>query len=160
VKTPAWKDDFPVSWVDEEFVTRREFTKSLVWVSCASFVANAALAGHAVLAPRGPWPEKRIGRVGDLAVGEARVFDYPHDGEPCVLVRLEPARFVAYGQRCTHLGCPVLYQQATRQLHCPCHEGFFDAGTGGVISGPPPRPLPVVTIEVRGEELWAVGGAA
>ena len=30
VDRPAWKDDFPISWVDDHFVTRREFTKSLV----------------------------------------------------------------------------------------------------------------------------------
>ena len=40
---PAWKDDFPVSWVDDHYVTRREFTKSLVLVSCAAFCANGAL---------------------------------------------------------------------------------------------------------------------
>ena len=37
---PAWKDDFPVAWVDDHYVTRREFTKSLVLVSCAAFGAN------------------------------------------------------------------------------------------------------------------------
>jgi nitrite reductase/ring-hydroxylating ferredoxin subunit len=154
---PAWKEDFPIAVADEELVTRREFAKSLVWVSCASFAATAALAGHAALTPRGPLPEKRIGGVGDLEVGGARVFHYPTESDPCVLVRLEPARFVAFSQRCTHLGCPVLYRHATRQLHCPCHEGFFDAATGAVISGPPPRPLPAVRIDVRGDELWAVG---
>ena len=42
-------------------------------------------------------------------------------------------------------------------LHCPCHEGFFNAEDGKVISGPPPRPLPRVELERRGDELWAVG---
>ena len=42
-ETPAWKDDFPISWVDDHYVTRREFTKSLVLVSCAAFCANGAL---------------------------------------------------------------------------------------------------------------------
>ena len=33
----TWKDHFPISWVDDHFVTRREFTKSLIWVSLATF---------------------------------------------------------------------------------------------------------------------------
>ena len=43
-EVPAWKDNFPISWVDDHFVTRREFTKSLVWVSLATFLANVVLA--------------------------------------------------------------------------------------------------------------------
>ena len=43
-EVPAWKDHFPISWVDDHFVTRREFTKSLVWVSLATFLANVVLA--------------------------------------------------------------------------------------------------------------------
>ena len=154
---PAWKDDFPISWVDDDFVTRREFTKSLVWVSCASFAANVALMGRAALPPDGAPPALKVAERDDLVVGAARVFHYPDEASPCLLVRLAPDRFVAYSQKCTHLACPVLYQQQTQRLHCPCHEGFFDATNGHVISGPPPRPLPVIALEVRGEEIWAVG---
>ena len=41
---PTWKEHFPIAWVDDHFVTRREFTRSLVWVSAATFLANLALA--------------------------------------------------------------------------------------------------------------------
>jgi len=157
---PAWKDDFPISWVDDDFVTRREFTKSLVWVSCASFAANLALAGRAALAERGTAPAMKVAGREDIPVGGAKVFHYPDETSPCLLVRLEPDRFVAYGQKCTHLGCPVLYQQRTQQLECPCHEGSFDCTTGRVVSGPPPRPLPVVALELRGDEVWALGVSA
>ena len=157
---PAWKDDFPISWVDDHYVTRREFTKSLVLVSGAAFCANGTLVG---LAAREKSREgrkiepRKIGSVQDLPVGGTRVFHYPDPGEPCLLVRLEADRFVAFGQKCTHLGCPVLYRKETRQLHCPCHEGFFNAEDGRVIAGPPPRPLPRVELERRGDELWAMG---
>jgi Rieske Fe-S protein len=154
--TPAWKDDFPISLVDDDFVTRREFTKSLVWVSCASFIANAALAARAVVKDEAPTLPLRIAGRDELAVGQARVFHYPDESEPCVLIRLAADRFVAFGQKCTHLGCPVLYEASKQQLQCPCHEGFFDAATGHVVSGPPPRELPVVGLEIRGEDIWAV----
>lgn len=157
MKTPAWKDDFPISWPDDDLVTRREFTKSLVWVSCASFLANAALLGRAAVRGDGPLPQKNIGRADDLPIGGARVFHYPDETEPCVLVRLSEQEFVAFSQRCTHLGCPVLYQAKEQRLECPCHEGAFDARTGAVLYGPPPRPLGVIALETRGNELWAVG---
>ena len=159
-EVPTWKDHFPDSWVDDHFVTRREFTKSLVWVSLATFLANVVLAMLSRL--KRLWgaealPQVQIATVHDLPVGGARVFHYPASGDPCLLVRLDVDRYVAFGQKCTHLGCPVSYRAADRQLYCPCHQGFFDAADGRVLAGPPSRPLPRVTLERRGEELWAIG---
>jgi Rieske Fe-S protein len=154
---PAWKDDFPISWVDDHYVTRREFTKSLVLVSCAAFCANGALVVMGALDKEEKTEPKKIGAVGDLPVGGSKVFEYPAPGEPCLLVRLDADRFVAFGQKCTHLGCPVLYRKESQQLHCPCHEGYFNAEDGKVLAGPPPRPLPRIELERRGDELWATG---
>jgi Rieske Fe-S protein len=157
---PKWDADFPVSWVDDHFVTRREFTRSLVWVSGSAFAASGVLMGvRAVQAgrPAEPPPAVRVARVDELPVGGVRLFGYPTPQDPCLLIRLEPDRFAAYGQKCTHLGCPVVYRPAKSRLYCPCHEGYFDAADGKVLAGPPPRPLPRITLERRGEELWAVG---
>jgi Rieske Fe-S protein len=157
---PAWKDDFPISWVDDSYVTRREFTKSLVLVSCSAFCANGALVAMDAYA-KGKAPESaaplKIGKVADLPVGASRVFEYPSAGEPCLLVRLAADRYVAFAQKCTHLGCPVLYRKESGKLHCPCHEGYFSAEDGRVLAGPPPRPLPKVDIQAKGDELWAMG---
>lgn len=44
------------------------------------------------------------------------------------------------------------------ELYCPCHEGVFDARTGEVTAGPPPRGLPkVVLAEQTDGSIWAVG---
>jgi len=156
----VWKRDFPISWVDDHYVTRREFTKSLVLVSCAAFVANGTLVAVGALDRRrraGPFPEKRVASLKDLPVGGSTVFDYPVAGGRGLLVRLDEERVVAYGQKCTHLGCPVLFQSERKQLHCPCHEGWFDATDGKVLAGPPPRPLPKILLDRRGDEIWAVG---
>jgi Rieske Fe-S protein len=51
----------------------------------------------------------------------------------------------------------VVYRPAGCRLYCPCHEGFFDAQTGKVLGGPPPRPLPEIKLEVQGKALFAVG---
>jgi Rieske Fe-S protein len=42
-------------------------------------------------------------------------------------------------------------------LHCPCHNGYFDLESGRVIAGPPRRPLPRVTLEIRDGVVYATG---
>ena len=156
--TPAWKSDFPVSWVDDHYVTRREFTRSLAWASCASFAATAGLTVAASASRRdGPPPEVRVASLDELPVGGSLVFAYPGAATPCLLVHREAGRYVAFAQGCTHLGCPVVYERGQDRLECPCHAGFFSAADGRVLAGPPPRPLPRVVLETRGGELWAVG---
>jgi len=69
-------------------------------------------------------------------------------------------KFYAYGQKCTHLSCPVYYAKENARLECPCHEGGFNVQTGNVLYGPPPRPLDKIEIEERGGEIWAIGREA
>jgi len=157
--SPAWKNDFPIAWTDDHFVTRREFTKSLVLVSCATFAANAAVSTVGILQEPGQttFPQLQIANADTLAIGGSRVFYYPGPRDACLLARVDSDRFVAYSQSCTHLGCPVHFQVETRKLYCPCHEGFFSVDDGRVLAGPPPRPLTRILIEKRGKELWATG---
>lgn len=60
------------------------------------------------------------------------------------------AGYLAYSKVCTHAGCPVgLYEQATHQLLCPCHQSIFDVLTGATpVFGPAPRPLPQLPLAV------------
>ena len=78
------------------------------------------------------------------------MFDYPERTRPCLLVRPGADELVAYSQKCTHLSCAVVPDVEKGEIHCPCHEGFFDLRTGQPIAGPPPRPLPRITLEMRG----------
>jgi Rieske Fe-S protein len=48
--------------------------------------------------------------------------------------------FVVMSNICTHLGCKVRWIPDQDGFFCPCHNGVF-AKDGGVVSGPPPRPL-------------------
>ncbi|MCL4505140.1 MAG: ubiquinol-cytochrome c reductase iron-sulfur subunit [Chloroflexi bacterium] len=41
---------------------------------------------------------------------------------------------------CTHLGCRVTFHKDSNEFICPCHDAHFNKD-GGVVSGPPPRPL-------------------
>lgn len=58
--------------------------------------------------------------------------------------------FTAFSGTCTHLGCSVMFDTERDAFVCPCHRGVFDAKTGAVLSGPPPRgldPLPVRVVD-------------
>lgn len=101
-------------------------------------------------------------RIADqLLPGESLAFHYPDEEDRAVAVRLDDGTLVGYSAICTHLACAVLWRKdrgAEGELYCPCHEGIFDARTGEVTAGPPPRALPkvVLTEQVDGS-IWAVG---
>ena len=60
--------------------------------------------------------------------------------------------FVVFDPRCTHLGCPYRWDNERKQFLCPCHAGIFNIN-GGVVSGPPPRPLDQYPHTVRDGQL-------
>ena len=72
-----------------------------------------------------------------------------------MLIRLANGEYVAYTQRCTHLSCPVNYIAKNNLLRCPCHNGVFDAATGAVLEGPPPRPLPRIQLQITDDKIYA-----
>jgi len=149
-----WKQDFPVRQSSEHEVSRRQFAK----IACCSAVAVGAgwLAKDKLFSlPRATEP-LRLGNVSELPVGGSKLFRYPTEDHPCIVVRLGENEFAAYSQACTHLMCPVHYQHEKKQFYCPCHEGFFSAEDGRVLAGPPPRALPRYPVELRGEELWVL----
>jgi menaquinol-cytochrome c reductase iron-sulfur subunit len=48
--------------------------------------------------------------------------------------------YIAISTRCTHVGCPVRYIQASQKFLCPCHGGVYGF-QGENEGGPPVRPL-------------------
>jgi ubiquinol-cytochrome c reductase iron-sulfur subunit len=61
-----------------------------------------------------------------------------------------PDGYVAFSKICTHAGCPVaLYRRQSHELYCPCHQSRFDVLRGAAnVSGPAPRPLPQLPLNV------------
>ena len=93
-----------------------------------------------------------------VPVGETFLFGYPSEDDPAVLLRLGDRDVVAFSQKCTHLGCVVFYEAELDRWHCPCHEGHFETRSGRVTSGPPPRPLGRIEVELRDDgRIWALG---
>jgi len=155
---PAWRQDFPIDWPQDNYVERREFVKFMVLTSFGLTVGQFWIAGQNWLrARRGLAPILRIASLDDLAVGGSLVFRYPDEHDPCVLVRLGDQDLVAYSQKCTHLSCAVIPEPERGSLRCPCHDGAFDLRSGRPTAGPPRRPLPRILLEVRGRDVFATG---
>lgn len=48
--------------------------------------------------------------------------------------------FIAFAVNCSHLGCPVRWEEKADLFMCPCHGGVY-YHDGSVASGPPPKAL-------------------
>jgi nitrite reductase/ring-hydroxylating ferredoxin subunit len=152
----VWEDEFPIDKDKEAFVTRRQFTKFLVLTSLGMFVGNLWILFKSLLSGKVHYPQKVIAKLDELAPGTVKIFNYPGDGDPCILIKTPSNELFAYSQKCTHLSCPVQYSSKSNRLECPCHDGHFSVATGEVLQGPPPRPLPRVVLEERDNLLLAV----
>ncbi len=153
---PCWKSDYPVLRAAEHRASRRQFLQLLglggLTVGLGAFVkklfageANDSSAPLDVASATEPLPHGY------------QLFRYPTEHDPAILVQLQNGEYRAYSQRCTHLLCPVHFKTENQSLHCPCHNGSFDAKDGTVNYGPPPQPLPQFKVEVRGDRVWITG---
>ncbi|MDR8390718.1 Rieske (2Fe-2S) protein [Aliifodinibius sp. S!AR15-10] len=156
---PNWKRDFPIEKTKATHVSRREFAKFLGLLSGALAISNGGIVIKSLLFPKeGLKGEHFVCNVSDVAVGE--MFQFEIEGTkvvPYILIRLEEDRWRAFEQKCTHLACAVRYRADLNQIECPCHQGFFDAESGRVIAGPPPRPLPQLAVIIREDKVYVTG---
>ena len=155
-KEPLWKDEFSINRADEQYVSRRQFTKFLMLTSLGMFAGNVWILIRSWVSQEHAYPEQTIGSIKDIPIGGVRLFRYPTEKDPCILIRPDEQTFVAYSQKCTHLSCAVFYAPEKNRIECPCHEGYFSVKNGDVLQGPPQRPLPRVKLERRGDSLVAV----
>jgi Rieske Fe-S protein len=76
----------------------------------------------------------------------------PFAGKAVLLFRTAAGELKAFGGTCTHLACTVQYRPQRSDIWCACHDGVYDAN-GTVVSGPPPRPLTRIDVNVRGDKI-------
>ncbi len=160
--TAPYQAEFPYERDEEAQVTRREFCNFLGLTSAALFVGAAGFATKAEIDARESESvaAAHIEGAETLAPNSSLNFNYPTERDSAILVRTADGAYHAYGQKCTHLSCPVYYSRDQQRLECPCHEGAFDALTGDVLYGPPPRPLDTIEVESRAGQVWAIGRTA
>lgn len=100
-------------------------------------------------------------KVRDLPNAAGNPFNF--GGKPCLVVLMPAgAKRVAAGQRlrsddvrafnavCTHVECTVKYRPDREDIFCNCHDGVYDLN-GKNVSGPPPRPLEMYQVSLRGD---------
>jgi len=155
-KEPLWKDEFPVFTSDERYVTRRQFTKFLTLASLGMFVGNLWILLKSRFAKTSTFPAVEVAETNEIPIRGVKLFTYPTPQDQCIMVRTGEEEYVAFSQKCTHLSCAVYYSATNDRLECPCHQGFFSVKDGSVLQGPPPRPLPQITLEREGTKLIAI----
>src|SRR5215213_1428431 len=135
--TAPYQAEFPYERDEEAQVTRREFCNFLAVTSTALFLGAAGFAGKAAYdsSKVEAFPPVKIEGAKDLQIGSALNFRYPTERDTAILIRAADGGFYAYGQKCTHLSCPVYYAKESDRLECPCHEAGFDVKTGKVLYG-------------------------
>ncbi len=156
---PRWQADFPIQWDEDHYVTRRELAKFLALGSALVAGANVVVALGGTRRSARAYPPKHIASARALRAGHSLLFRYPTAEDPCILVRTREGALVAFSSVCTHLSCAVVYRASDDRLFCPCHRGLFECGPQGAhpIAGPPERPLPQITLDVRGDDVYATG---
>ena len=151
-----WERGYPVRQSAEHNASRRQFFK-FAGTSVLALLASAAAARsqwfRSLFYRRGE-SAMAVAEAGQLEVGESKMFFYPTDHDPCILIHVSDGEYSAFSQKCTHLMCPVHYSRDKHQIVCPCHNGFFAPDDGRVLAGPPPKPLPRFPVEVRDGKVW------
>src|SRR6185295_7997478 len=147
--TAPFQAEFPYERDEEAQVTRREFCNFLGLTSAALFLGAGGFAAKAALDARKSESFVAAPVVGaeTLVPNSSLNFNYPTERDSAILIRNANGEYHAYGQKCTHLACPVYYSRSEQRLECPCHEGAFDVATGNVLYGPPPRALDLIEVE-------------
>jgi Rieske Fe-S protein len=90
------------------------------------------------------------GQIADFPPNTGRIFKFGN--RPGLLIRTEDGDWKAFLAVCTHLNCTVQYRPDDHRIWCACHNGLFDLN-GQVAAGPPPRPLELFTVNLRGDDV-------
>ena len=140
---------------------RRQFIGYLL-----GFSVLATLAGVMTPILGYLWPPSRtstggagrveVGTVADFPVGQGQVVAV--NDKPVVVVNTPQGGLKAYSAICTHLACISEWDQERQFILCPCHDGRFNPVNGAVISGPPPSPLPQLSLIVEGDVVYVGDG--
>jgi Rieske Fe-S protein len=70
-------------------------------------------------------------------------------GKPCLVIRTRDGDVRAFNAVCTHVDCTVEFRADKEEIICNCHNGVYDLN-GKNVSGPPPRPLELYRVALRG----------
>ena len=154
-------------------ISRRKMLFSSALATATVMVAvNAGPAAAKVPATVATYPRKKIAKLSELKTDKPIGFEYPDAGAyaECMLVKLGqqagggvgPQKdVVAFNNFCTHQGGDLAdtYKADTKSLGaCPLHLSTYDLTRHGIlISGQAYQSLPQVLLELKGDDIYAVG---
>lgn len=141
-------------------ITRRDFLKLVKGAGALLGVSVVAAPVVAYFYPpklvEMPTEPVLVCPENELPVGQAKTVEFGR--YPAIVVHTADG-LKAYSAVCTHFACLVKWNPDTTRLECPCHNGYFSAADGSVISGPPPKPLLALVAEVVDGQVYVkVGG--
>lgn len=91
-----------------------------------------------------PW------KASEVKANSGRIFRF--GSRPGLLVKTPAGELRAFSAICTHLDCTVQFREDRQDIYCACHNGVYDLN-GKNVSGPPPRPLDPLRLNVRGNQI-------
>lgn len=143
-------------------ISRRNFLK----LSSGVAAGAASLTSSNIFAAEGkidagrttlPYPRQIVGKAQSFKPGSLVSFTYPDEASPCALIKtgqsvpggVGPDKdIVAYSTLCTHMGCPVMYDENAKTFKCPCHFSIFDPEMEGqMVDGQATENLPRIVLE-------------
>jgi cytochrome b6-f complex iron-sulfur subunit len=131
---------------------RRSFLQLLLSLLGASTLVSLVYPLYRFLVP--PRSEERPKTIEiakrDIPLGGTKEIVF--NNVPAIVLNRPGKGLIAVSRVCTHLGCLVQYDKENKRLLCPCHAGVYDL-EGGVLSGPPPKPLAKLPLRVEGETI-------
>lgn len=144
---------------DQRPISRRYFFETVGCGAIAVVAVGGGVWGWQFLSPSVLFEPPSIFKAG-------RPEDYPSGSvtfnpqQRVFIVREKEGYFYALSAICSHLGCIANWRPEEGIITCPCHGSKF-ARTGEVLTGPAPRPLQRLLMELsEGGELVVDKGTA
>jgi Rieske Fe-S protein len=140
------------SWADE---TRRRWVTRLLGTSLGAAVVSFVYPVLRYMVPPASSEPSQSEveldvKASDILPNTARIV--PLGGKAVLLLKTASGELRALTATCTHLACTVQYRAERSDIWCACHNGTYDVN-GLNVSGPPPRPLTKLEVNVRGDKV-------
>ena len=138
-------------------IPRRNWLLHGLQVSVAATLAAIFYPVASFLRPRSATSSGALEVVAPYKVNELKTDAQGHwpppfnfGGKPCLVVRTPEGEVRAFNAVCTHVECTVEFREGQADIFCNCHNGVYDLN-GHNVSGPPPRPLEMYKVTLRGK---------
>lgn len=132
-------------------------TSSIALAACASDAPIAETSPPSASVDQAPGTlsgEIVLGTVEEIPVGTGKKV-MVDESLTILVTHPKQDQFRAFSATCTHSGCIVSGVQ-DGQIACGCHGARFNTDSGEPEQGPARAPLGKITVEVRGNELYAL----